>query len=56
MSGVHYDGIEKRFEAFTALHALNLNIPDRQGTTPLGHARARGYREMVRILEAAGAR
>ena len=32
------------------------NIADRQGITPLGHARARGYSEMVRILEAAGAR
>jgi uncharacterized protein len=34
----------------------NLNIADRQGVTPLGHARARGYAEMVRILEAARAR
>jgi uncharacterized protein len=34
----------------------NINIADRQGITPLGHARARGYSEMVRILEAAGAR
>jgi ankyrin repeat protein len=34
----------------------NLNIADRQGVTPLGHAKSRGYGEMVRILEAAGAR
>ena len=34
----------------------NLNIADRQGVTPLGHARSRGYAEMVAILEAAGAR
>lgn len=34
----------------------NLNIADRQGVTPLGHARTRGYAEMVRILEAAGAK
>jgi ankyrin repeat protein len=34
----------------------NLTIADRQGVTPLGHARARRYAEMVRILEAAGAR
>jgi len=34
----------------------NVNIADRQGITPLGHARARGYSDMVRILEAAGAR
>jgi hypothetical protein len=33
-----------------------VNIPDRQGVTPLGHARARDYAAMVRILEAAGAR
>ena len=34
----------------------NLNIADRQGVTPLGHAKSRGYAAMVRILEAAGAR
>lgn len=34
----------------------NVNIADRQGVTPLGHAKARGYAAMVRILEAAGAR
>jgi uncharacterized protein len=34
----------------------NVNIADRQGITPLGHARARGYSDMVRILETAGAR
>jgi ankyrin repeat protein len=34
----------------------NVNILDRQGVTPLGHARARGYAEMVRILEIAGAK
>jgi ankyrin repeat protein len=34
----------------------NVNIPDGAGVTPLGHARRRGYAEMVRILEAAGAR
>ena len=33
-----------------------LNIADRQGVTPLGHARSRGYTEMVRTLEAAGAK
>jgi ankyrin repeat protein len=33
----------------------NLNIADRQGVTPLGHAKRRGYAEMVRALEAAGA-
>jgi uncharacterized protein len=34
----------------------DVNIADRQGTTPLQHARRRGYVEMARILEAAGAR
>ena len=34
----------------------DVNIPDRAKVTPLGHARARGYVEMVRILEAAGAK
>jgi ankyrin repeat protein len=34
----------------------DVNIPDRQGVTPLQHARRRGYVEMARILENAGAR
>jgi ankyrin repeat protein len=34
----------------------NVNLADRQGTTPLGLARQRGYAEMVRILEEAGGR
>ena len=34
----------------------DVNIPDRQGITPLQHARRRGYTEMARILENAGAR
>jgi hypothetical protein len=34
----------------------NPNLADRSGTTPLGLARARGYRDMVAILEKAGAR
>jgi hypothetical protein len=34
----------------------DVNIPDRQGITPLQHARQRGYSEMARILEAAGAK
>ena len=47
----HTDTLEALVKA-----GANLNIADRQGVTPLGHARARGYREMVRILEAAGAK
>ena len=34
----------------------NLQLADRQGRTPLQLARSRGYAEMVRMLEAAGAR
>ena len=34
----------------------NVNLPDRNGATPLALARGRGYKEMVVILEAAGAR
>lgn len=34
----------------------NLQLKDRQGQTPLQLARSRGYTEMVKMLEAAGAR
>jgi hypothetical protein len=34
----------------------DINIADKQGATPLQHARRRGYVEMARILENAGAR
>ena len=34
----------------------NVNLADRAGATPLALAKARGYAEMVRILEAKGAR
>jgi len=34
----------------------DLNLADRNGTTPLGLARGRGYAAMVKMLEAAGAR
>jgi uncharacterized protein len=34
----------------------DVNIPDRQGNTPLQHARRRGYVNMAKILEDAGAR
>ena len=34
----------------------NLQLADRLGTTPLQLARSRGYGEMVKLLEAAGAR
>ena len=47
----HTDSLEALVKA-----GANLNIADRQGVTPLGHAKGRGYAEMVRILEAAGAK
>jgi ankyrin repeat protein len=47
----HTDTLEALVKA-----GANLNIADRQGVTPLGHAKSRGYGEMVRILESAGAR
>jgi uncharacterized protein len=47
----HTDALEALVKA-----GAGVNIPDRQSVTPLGHARQRGYAEMVRILEAAGAR
>jgi uncharacterized protein len=34
----------------------NVNIADRNGVTPLAHARQRGYREIARLLETAGAK
>jgi ankyrin repeat protein len=34
----------------------DFNIADRHGTTALGHARARGYSQIARILENAGGR
>jgi ankyrin repeat protein len=34
----------------------DVNIADKQGATPLQHARRRGYVEIARILENAGAR
>jgi ankyrin repeat protein len=34
----------------------SLKLADRQGNTPLQLARSRGYTEMVKMLEAAGAK
>ena len=34
----------------------DVTVPDRHGTTALGHARTRGYSQIARILENAGAR
>jgi len=37
-------------------HKAQVNLADREGVTPLAHARRRGFREMARLLEAAGGR
>lgn len=37
-------------------HGANVNIADKNGVTPLQHARAKGFSEIVRILESADAR
>jgi hypothetical protein len=34
----------------------NVTIADRNGVTPLAHARQRGYTDMATILEGAGAK
>jgi uncharacterized protein len=52
------DGGRNHTETLTALvrAGANVNLPDRQGATPLGLARQRGYTEMMRILVEAGAK
>lgn len=52
------DGGPRHVETVRALveAGARVDIADRQGVTPLGHARSRGYAAMVRILEEAGAR
>jgi uncharacterized protein len=39
-----------------AANGANVNIADREGVTPLAHARKRNYRNIASILEKAGAR
>ena len=52
------DGGKRHVATLDALvkAGANVNIADRAGATPLTLAKARGYAEMVTILEAAGAR
>ena len=47
----HTDTLEALVKA-----GANVNLADRAGATPLRLAKGRGYTEMVRILEAAGAK
>ena len=42
--------------ALLLAHGADVNIADKDGVTPLQHAKSRGYAAMVKILEAAGAR
>jgi ankyrin repeat protein len=52
------DGGKRHVETLRALVAAgaNPNLADGRGTTPLALARGRGYTEMVKILENAGAK
>jgi uncharacterized protein len=52
------NGSKKYFDIVEALigAGCDVNLPDRNGTTPLGHARNRAYSQIARILERAGAR
>jgi ankyrin repeat protein len=52
------DGGKRHQQTLRALidAGANLQLADRQGRTPLALARGKGYAEMVRMLEAAGAR
>ena len=52
------DGGKNHTETLRALveAGANVNIPDGNGATPLTLARSRFYREMVAILEKAGAK
>ena len=52
------DGGKNHTDTLDALvkAGANVNLADRSGVTPLRLAKARGYNEMARILEAAGAK
>lgn len=52
------DGGRRHQETLEALvrAGASLQLGDRQGNTPLALARSRGYAEMIRMLEAAGAK
>jgi ankyrin repeat protein len=52
------DGGERHQEIIRLLlaHRANVNLADRDGVTPLAHARKHGYRAIAKILEEAGGR
>jgi hypothetical protein len=47
----HQDILKQLIDA-----GANVNLADGEGVSPLAHAKSRGYTEMIRMLEAAGAR
>ena len=51
------DGGPRHQEIVAALirHGADVNLPDRQGVTPLTHARSRGHAKIAALLKAAGA-
>lgn len=51
------DGGPRRTEVVRLLTqaGANVNLADRQGVTPLAHARQRGYQQIISILQNAGA-
>jgi ankyrin repeat protein len=46
----------QRIVASLIRHGADVNIADREGRTPLHHARSRGFAQIGALLEAAGAR
>lgn len=45
-----------RLVATLIRRGADVHVPDREGRTPLHHARARGFAKIQALLEAAGAR
>ena len=52
------DGGAKHQEIMKLLlrHGAKVNLADRDGVTPMAHAQRRGYKEMVKLLQRAGAK
>jgi ankyrin repeat protein len=48
------DSRRKHIVATLIRHGADVHIPDREGRTPLHHARARGFAKIQALLEAAG--
>jgi uncharacterized protein len=50
------DAVHSRIVRLLVDAGAKVNLPDHDGVTPLAHANQRGYREIVEILQTAGAR